>query len=200
LDRREIWLRELAADKVSCHFVITCRSHEYLGSPDWQVVRVLDMDQDQTDSFIALYSKPDAARALKQELAENSALAAVAGNPFFLCTIVATYRPGINLSSRGAILNALLNMLLQAADERGHIIATSDIDEVSVKAHQMIARGMIGDRFAIPRALPIRPSRKPRLSASGCSLIAVARCSSATKLFRNISLPAHSMRGSFGVL
>lgn len=155
MDPRESSLRDLATRKAQrSRFVITCRSHEYADSLEWQVVRVLPMQPDQIDRFITAYeADPDRAEQLRQDIAGSPSLAAIASSPFFLRSIIEIYRPGIDFHSRGRILTYLLETLLaREAKRTGHpgLSASQIIKGLGPVSFRMLANGEIGAQAEIP--------------------------------------------------
>jgi len=155
IDPRERSLRELADDHPLCHIVVTCRSHEYFDSLAWQVVRVLPMDSDQIDCFVEAYLEPAAAIQLQQEIRRRSTLAAIATNPFFLCSVIGAYEPGAELGSRGVILHSLFRKLLEREQRRIGPEAPDGKQVASwagAVAYHMLRRGELGEHAPLPSA------------------------------------------------
>ena len=154
IDPRERSLRELADDHPLCHIVVTCRSHEYFDSLAWQVMRVLPMDSDQIDCFVEAYLEPTTAIQLQQEIRRNSMLAAIATNPFFLCSVIGAYEPGADLGSRGVILHSLVSKLLEREQRRIGPEAPDGKQVASwagAVAYHMLRRGEVGEHAPLPR-------------------------------------------------
>jgi hypothetical protein len=159
IDPRERSLRELADATALGSFIVTCRAHDYFPSLEWQVVRVLPMDDAQVDQFIETRLDPAAAGRLRQELAGQPTLAAVAGNPFFLASLLVAYRPGVRVNNRGLILDQLIATLLERERQRdgGDDDGDLDFDESTVTAtvgrtaYRMLRHNQFGERSPIPR-------------------------------------------------
>jgi HEAT repeat protein len=152
IDRREIQLRELAGMiGLQSKFILTCRSHEYFDSRRWQTVRILPMSPEQTGRFIDSYLPHASAAELRASLNEESKLATIANNPFFLRAIITIYRPGLKLTNRGQILAYLYKNLLLRERERGTEMPPEPVvtGAVGRAAYDMLATGKIGNNAEV---------------------------------------------------
>ena len=154
MDSRERSLRELAAQAaVQCPFILTCRSHEYFDSMQWVAIEVLPMDDRRIEEFIGAYLPADEAAGLVARVAEDPDLRALAANPFFLASIIIVcHRPGIDLGSRGQVLQHLLSTLLTRETERGADLGVEEhelAERVGRVAFRMLRHGAIGNQAAI---------------------------------------------------
>lgn len=153
IDPRERSLRDLAQSTgLRSSFVLGCRSHEYLDSMDWQIIRVLPMSPGQIDRFLVAYVSGPRLEGLRRALQEDETLMGIAANPFFLRSIVAIYEPGMLPKNRGAILDQLSTKLIAreldgAGDNleavRGVLLSAGSV------AFRMLSRGEIGSQAAI---------------------------------------------------
>lgn len=154
IDRREIELRELASSiGLQSKFILTCRSHEYFDSRRWQTIRILPMNPEQISRFIILYLDPQSAASLQSSLEDDTKLATIANNPFFLRVIITIYRPGLKLTSRGQILAYLYKTLLQRERERGVDVPPESVVTATVgkASYGMLASGKVGNNAEVDR-------------------------------------------------
>ena len=155
IDPRERSLRELAQKTgLRSSFVLACRSHEYLDSLDWQIVRVLPMNPVQIDRFLTAYVRGLRLDGIRGLLEQDATLMGIAANPFFLRSIVAIYEPGMRLQNRGQILDELSTKLIaRELDEAGNTAeAVRRVQHTAGSiAFRMLTRGEIGSQASITR-------------------------------------------------
>jgi HEAT repeats/NACHT domain len=153
-DPRERSLRELATSTAQqSRFVITCRSHEYLDSLEWQVVRVLPMTPEQTARFLQTHVAPDRVEEVQDAIAANPLLAEMATNPFFLRVIIEVQRPDRRLESRGEVMAYFLKTVLDRESDRHGVDVMSEseiVRNIGPLAFNMLKRGQIGGQAKLP--------------------------------------------------
>lgn len=154
MDRREAALRELAQNLgVRATFLLSCRSHEYFDSLEWQVVRLAPISEDQIDRYLDVAADQAKAAGLRQLIEANPTLAAIAGNPFFLATLTRVYEPGFAVDNRGSILAQLLRTLLAAQRGGRHDVSDGTAVEVVGRlAYRMLRADRIGSQATLPPA------------------------------------------------
>ena len=154
-DPRERSLRELAlADAVRARFIVSCRKHEFFGSPKWQEVHILPMSDEQIMSFVVTYMSVKGYE-LQSILKTNLTLLELGRNPFFLRSMIRIYSPEISvIKSRGQFLEYLCNQLLTREKNRGVIFNQKELmGFISKFAITMIDNGLVGVPFKIDKSL-----------------------------------------------
>ena len=148
VDEREESVRELARNRgVRSHFVISCRTHEFAGSLDWNRIHILPMEADEIDQFLRLYLPNDHAR-VGEMLRRNDALFTLARNPFYLTLLTVVFERDLTeITTRGAFLELLLTTLLEREARRGQPVDIVRFEKTLGRlAFRMIARDMIGSQ------------------------------------------------------
>jgi HEAT repeat protein len=156
-DRREESLRDLAdSTSLRSPLILTCRSHEYFDSLDWETIRLRPMTQDQIDRVLTVL-RPTQAGQLRRMLDRNESLADMASNPFYL-HILSTGHAGDleRLSRRGQVLESLFRALLIEEDERARKASQFRPEEPAITksigriAFEMLRHGQVGDQAPLP--------------------------------------------------
>ena len=153
-DPRERSLRELAsASAVRSKFIISCRTHEFFGSPSWPEIHILPMDDDQICSFIRKRLKSENETELEKIMEANQALQALAINPFFLQSMINAYSPDLmGVKNRGQFLEYLLQKLLLREQQRGKVFDQSIVIKTLCKlAFSMLKKDRIGSQINVGR-------------------------------------------------
>ena len=113
-DPRERSLEELATRRaVRTRFVVSCRTHEFGGAPDWQSLRILPMDQETVTTFVNAYTPDAQVDHFLEVLEQNAPLYELAKIPFFLRYM--TQLPAeklVTIKSRGQFLDFLVHTLI----------------------------------------------------------------------------------------
>jgi HEAT repeat protein len=151
-DPRERSLRELAVSRaIRTKFIVSCRTHEFFGSPDWQEVHVLPMDINQIHQFLENYMGIDNSGELERTLEQNETLNMLAQNPFFLQSMISAFSPELNLvNNKGQFLEYLTRKLLDREKNRGLIFDVKDVIKTASKlAFRMLQKDLIGSQVEL---------------------------------------------------
>jgi HEAT repeat protein len=151
-DARERSLRELAVSRaIRTHFIVSCRTHEFFGSPDWQEVHVLPMDASQIREFLQKYMGVNKVGELENMLEKNATLGTLAQNPFFLQCMIGAFSPELSfVQNKGQFLEYLTRKLLEREKNRGMIFEPDRIIRTASKlAFGMLRRNLIGSQIEL---------------------------------------------------
>ena len=154
-DPRERSLRELAlADAVRTKFIVSCRKHEFFGSPKWQEIHVLPMNDDQIMEFIRTYMD-EKGHEFQTILRVSPTLMELARNPFFLRSMIRIYSPEISvIENRGQFMDYLCSQLLARERAKGLIFDQKKVMRfISKFAIGMIEKDLVGVPFDIDKKL-----------------------------------------------
>lgn len=157
VDLREQYIEKLPSI-CNSPVITSCRMRDFVGSPRWQSLVVLEMDADQVREFVQKYS-PQALEAVEKQWQTARGTRGLIGNPFYLRMLTQALKRRFDeaesqefrraAAKRGRLLEFLLHLGLQR-ELAGRTDLTVDdvLDRLGQLAYSMLQHNIIG---AVPQ-------------------------------------------------